>query len=182
MGNLLEADMIVDVSQQLKQRIGSTCRCSINETSNSPEGDEFSVHGEVSLLRTDRGILLTGILNTRIRAVCSRCLGDFDQHLMLELDEEFLPAVDLSIGTDLSWSGEDGSFTIDENQEIDLGEVVRQCTLLALPMKPLCQEGCAGLCVSCGRKLNLGACGCHGVVDPTFPELASLVLGEERMA
>jgi len=174
--------MIIDVSQQLKQPIGSTRRYSINETSNSPDGEEFSIYGEVSLLRTDRGILMTGILNTRIKAVCSRCLGDFDQPLTLKLEEEFLPVVGPSIGTSLPWSGEDGAFVIDENQEIDLGEVVRQCTLLALPMKPLCRGDCAGLCPSCGRNLNLGPCSCPGAVDPRFAELAKLVLGEERTA
>ena len=174
--------MIIDVSQQLKQPIGSTRRYSINETSNSPDGDELSIYGEVSLLRTDRGILMTGILNTRIKAVCSRCLGAFDQPLTLKIEEELLSVVDPSTGTSLPWSGEDGAFIIDENQEIDLGEVVRQYVLLALPLKPLCREDCAGLCPSCGRNLNRGPCSCTPAVDPRFAELAKLVSGEERTA
>jgi len=40
---------------------------------------------------------------------------------------------------------EAGCFTIDEHQVIDLTEAVRQYALMAVPMKPLCREDCAGL-------------------------------------
>ena len=171
--------MIIDVSQQLKLPVGSTSRYGIDETIDSPEGEEVVIQGEVSLLRTDRGILMTGTLNTRIKAVCSRCLGAFDQSLALKLEEEFLPVVDPTTGASLPWSGEDCAFVIDANQEIDLGEVVRQYILLVLPMKPLCRKDCAGLCPSCGHNLKLGSCSCPPAVDPRFAELAKLVLGEE---
>lgn len=172
--------MIIDVSQQLKQPIGSTHRYSIDETIDSRDGEEVAIQGEVGLLRTDQGILMTGTLNARTKAVCSRCLGAFDQLLVLKLEEEFLPVVDPSTGASLPWPGEDSAFVIDANQEIDLGEAVRQYILLALPMKPLCREVCAGLCPSCGHNLNLGPCSCPSAVDPRFAELAKLVLVEER--
>jgi uncharacterized protein len=55
---------------------------------------------------------------------------------------------------------EPGCFTIDEYHVIDLTEAIRQYTLLALPMKLLCREVCAGLCSSCGHNLNQGPCNC----------------------
>ena len=33
--------------------------------------------------------------------------------------------------------------------------------LVALPLKPLCREDCAGLCPQCGANLNEGPCGCE---------------------
>jgi len=151
--------MIINVSQLLKQPIGSVQRYRISETGNAP------IRGEVSLLRTDRGIFVSGILETTLQAVCSRCLSSFEQPLTLNIEEEYLS------------KAEEGAFTIDENQEIDLGEAVRQYAILALPMKPLCREECAGLCPSCGHNLNLGPCGCPpSDIDPRFAPLARLAL------
>jgi len=46
-------------------------------------------------------------------------------------------------------------------------------------MKPLCSEGCKGLCPRCGRNLNRGKCGCGaGGVDPRWSGLKKL-LGEQ---
>jgi len=33
--------------------------------------------------------------------------------------------------------------------------------LLAVPLRPLCREGCLGLCAACGADLNTGACPGH---------------------
>lgn len=147
MGNLLRPPniMVIDVSQQLKEPVGSERHYRISENG---DASTACIEGEVSLLRTDRGILVRCRLNTTATAVCSRCLESFEQPLSLDIEEEYLI------------TREGGSFTIDENREIDLTEAVRQYSLLALPMKPLCREDCAGLCPRCGKNLNLGPCGC----------------------
>ena len=149
--------MIINVSQLIKEPIGSLRSYRISETGDAP------VHGELSLLRTDRGIFVSGTLETTLKAVCSRCLSSFVQPLTLKIEEEYLS------------KAEEGEFTIEGNQEIDLSEAVRQYSLLALPMKPLCRGECAGLCPSCGHNLNLGACGCSPRdIDPRFAQLAKL--------
>ena len=148
--------MIINVSQLLKERIGST-------RSYKVDGEEnFPYRGEVVLIRTDKGLLAKGSLSTVVGAVCSRCLCDFDQELSVCYSEEFLLQCD------------EGAFIIDEYRQIDLSEVTRQYTLLAEPMKPLCSEDCSGLCPRCGRNLNLGACGCVKDIDPRMAILASL--------
>jgi len=172
--------MIIDVSLQLKQPVGSERRYRIDEAIDSPNVGEVAIQGEVRLIRTNGGILMTGSLNARVHAVCSRCLGAFDQSVPLKVEEEFLPVVDPATGVRLRWPVEDTVFVIDANQEIDLGEVVRQYILLALPMKPLCLEDCAGLCSSCGHNLNLGPCSCFPDCDPRFAELAKLGVSKER--
>ena len=47
-----------------------------------------------------------------------------------------------------------------EGEEIDLTPLVHEQALLALPTRPLCTEGCRGLCPRCGTNLNAGPCGC----------------------
>ena len=43
---------------------------------------------------------------------------------------------------------------------IDLGAFFLEVLALALPVKPLCREDCAGLCPRCGAELNSSACDC----------------------
>ena len=43
----------------------------------------------------------------------------------------------------------------------DLGEMVREQVLLALPLRRLCREECRGLCPSCGVNRNADSCDCH---------------------
>lgn len=149
--------IIIDVSQQLKEPIGSIRHYRIDESGDSP------VYGEVDLLRTDRGIFVSGTLEAAVTAVCSRCLSSFDQSLTIKIEEEY------------QIKAERGAFTISENQEINLTEAVRQYSLLAFPMKPLCGEDCAGLCPLCGHNLNLGSCGCPpSELDPRLAPLARL--------
>jgi len=173
--------VVIDVSQLLKEPIGSIRHYSFSQSGDSADTAEFPLEGELTLLRTDRGIFVTGKLNTGVDAVCSRCLGDFDQPLTLKIEEELLLSVDPSAGASMPGWGEGGAFTINENQEFDLGEAVRQYVLLALPMKPLCREDCAGLCPSCGHNLNLGPCSCSQPIDPRLAPLAKLVSGEGRI-
>jgi uncharacterized protein len=134
--------MIIDVSQQVKEPAGSSRHYSIIEGSDSP------IYGEVDLVRTDRGIFVSGALNIILKTSCSRCLSSVEQPLTLRIQDEYLV------------KAEEGAFTISEGQEIDLNEAVRQYSLLEQPMKPLCREGCAGLCPGCGYNLNLGTCNC----------------------
>jgi len=123
-------------------------------------GDNSMVQGEVGLTRTDRGILVKATLHTEVKVSCSRCLGLFDCPLALNIEEEYFPTVDVVSGTPLSFPEEPGCFTIDEHHILDLTEAIRQYGLLAMPMKPLCREDCAGLCPSCGHNLNQGTCSC----------------------
>lgn len=48
-----------------------------------------------------------------------------------------------------------------ESDCIDLTEYVREDILLALPMRSICSEECAGLCMQCGANLNKTTCNCQ---------------------
>ncbi len=154
--------MIIDVSKLTSEPIGTTWRYGFRETGESP----FS--GEVTLLRTDKGIFVSGTVDTMFKAVCSRCLVPMEQPLTLHIEEEY------------SSDADESAFTISGGKEIDLSEAVRQYLLLAIPMKPLCREDCAGLCPTCGHNLNLGPCNCPPRdIDPRLAKLAMLVSDKE---
>jgi uncharacterized protein len=169
--------MEINVAQLLKEPIGSTRNYEINEVVDvTGEGDNSRVEGRVKLQRTQRGILVRGELQTEVGLTCSRCLCSFIYPLEINFEEEYIPTIDIVTGIPLSSPEEPGDFLIDEHHVIDLAEAVRQYTLLAMPMKPLCREDCAGLCRECGQNLNQGPCGCPvRVIDPRWSKLSKLL-------
>lgn len=169
--------MQINVSQLLKEPIGTTRDYKVSEIVDvTGDGNSRKIRGEVSLLRTQRGILVKGTLRTEVELTCSRCLNLFNYPATLNIEEEYTPTIDVVSGVPLSLPEEPGSFRIDEHHVIDLTEAIRQYTLLAIPMKPLCREDCAGLCPNCGRNLNQGPCGCpEQPVDPRWSELTKLL-------
>jgi uncharacterized protein len=169
--------MQINVSQLLKEPIGSSRNYEVNEIVDvTGDGNGRKVQGEVRLLRTHRGILVQGGLHTEVELTCGRCLSLFHCPVMINLEEEYLPTIDIASGVPLPSSEEPGSFVIDEHHVIDLTEAMRQYTLLAIPIKPLCREDCAGLCQNCGHNLNQGPCDCPPqAIDPRWSELSKLL-------
>ena len=139
------------------------------------EGNISLVKGEVKLIRTDRGLLLSGILHTDVEVPCSRCLTPFRLPLTLDIEEEVFPTVDVTSGAAVSVPNEPGCFTIDEHHVLDLTEAVRQYALTAIPISTVCRPECAGLCSVCGQNLNEKQCG-HKTkeIDPRWAKLMEL--------
>ena len=169
----------INVAQQLKQAVGVTRRYHIQETVDET-GD--IIRGELELLRTDQGILVTGKLGTSERLICSRCLESFECHINLEIAEEYFPVIDIISGVPLSCPP--GSFSIDEQNELCLDDAVRQYVLMAKPMKPLCIDDCKGLCDKCGFNLNKGSCNCTQEIDLRWAglnKLTSVIAGKKQL-
>ena len=168
--------MQINVSQLLREPIGSTREHQVNEVADiTGDGKGCLVRGDCSLLRTQRSILVKCKLSNDTELTCSRCLSPFRHSLTLNFEEEYLPTVDVVSGAPLPPPEETSAFTIDEHHILDLTEAIRQYNLLAVPMKPLCQENCAGLCQNCGQNLNQGRCDCPVQdIDPRWSKLTGL--------
>jgi len=134
-------DSLVNVSQLLKEPIGSTRSYHIEELVDQQAKDSFE--GELTLLRSGQGILVRGQVVVKVELTCSRCLHTFLCPISSSIEEEFLSTVDVTSGLSFSLPEESTSFIIDANHVLDLGEAMRQYTLLNLPMKPLCRPDCA---------------------------------------
>ena len=169
--------MQINVSQLLQESIGASRDYEISgEVDVAGDGHCREARGKVRLLRTHRGILVRAELNTEIELACSRCLRPFRSPVTLKIEEEYIPVVDIVSGAPLPASEEPGSFVVDEHRVIDLTEAIRQYALLAVPMKPLCKESCAGLCLVCGNNLNRESCRCPPpATDRRWSELSKLL-------
>jgi len=167
--------MQTNVSGLLKSSIGATRNYRVSDTVDI-SGSDSLVQGDISLLRTNRGILVKATLHTGVEVSCGRCLSLFRVPLTLEIEEEYFPVISIDSGSLVSLPNEPGCFTIDERHILDLTEAVRQYALLAIPMKPLCRENCAGLCPTCGHDLNRGPCNCSSQeIDTRWSRLSKLL-------
>jgi uncharacterized protein len=165
--------MEMNVSQQLKSAIGTLREYEIDDLLDIlGEGQKSSIRGKVVLTKTNRGILVQGKLHANIMAECSRCLNKYECPLTIIIEEEYFPVIDINSGTALEIPDEPDTFRIDEHHILDLKEVIRQNALLAIPMKPLCNENCPGICPDCGKDLTKGMCQCHeNKMDPRWLKL-----------
>ena len=133
-----------NVSQLLKSTIGTMREYHVDDSVNI-EGSPVNVKGDIRMTRIDQGILVQGKLESAMEAACCRCLDLFSCPININLEEQFLPIVDVQSGYKLEAPLEPETFTLDERHTLDLTEAIRQYAILALPMKPLCRPDCAGV-------------------------------------
>lgn len=136
--------LAINVSQLLKEPVGATRSLEAAGDINIIDGAS-TVSGGVTLVRTDRGILVKGRLKVTVETTCCRCLDVFKCPLDIDIEEEYLPSVDINSGLALEAPDDGESFIVDEHHVLDLTEAIRQYTILAIPMKPLCRQDCAGV-------------------------------------
>lgn len=112
---------------------------------------DVQVHAEIQ----DDEVFAQIGAEARVQLPCARCLEPFETTLSLQCEATAPITQDY----------------------LDVTEEVRQQLLLALPPQPLCRDNCKGICASCGKNLNKGACACHkGQAPSTFDVLKNLKL------
>ena len=61
-------------------------------------------------------------------------------------------------------SGDDLDIEFYTERQIPLQELATEQIQLTIPMKPLCDERCLGLCPQCGKNRNREDCQCETVI------------------
>ena len=87
---------------------------------------------------------------------CSRCLEPFTWPVDAAFDLRYQPRTTNTGEGEREVEEDDLTTAFYENDEIDLGQLMREQFYLSLPMKPLCRDDCKGLCPQCGTNLNRG--------------------------
>lgn len=176
--------MIFNVAQLLKSPVGIAYDVDLDDEDKLELQDGEAelagpVTGRLRLHRTNQGVFATGTVTAPIHLSCTRCLKEFDTNITFPLREEFYPTIDVVTGAPVATPDDpELSFPINRRHEIDTREAIRQNLVLALPMRALCREDCAGLCPHCGKDLNEGPCDCkQEVVDERFAVLRDLLKG-----
>jgi len=166
--------MQFNVSQLLKSAPGDERTYDFRDADDEIEKSIAPVQGHVRLIRSDKGITVFGAVRTAVGCQCSRCLVEFSLPVEFQLEEEFFLSTDVASGLPMEVPS-DQSLVIDNRHMLDLGETVQQYASFHVPMKPLCREGCEGLCSVCGQDLNDARCNCASrEIDPRWSKLAEL--------
>ncbi len=143
-------------------------------------GDEFRVVAPVARATDGRKdanqVRLVGTVKTTRACDCSRCLEAFAVPVDATFDLLYLPAgttvAPASDDEEQELQADDVGVSFYKDDEIDLGDLVREQFYLALPMKPLCRPDCRGLCAVCGVNRNRETCNCSVAwIDPRLEGL-----------
>ena len=148
----------VNVAQLLQEGPGAVRDFDFAERLPDPDNDlhmRGPIRGRAHLTRTSRGILVHADHAAMVELECARCLSDVRLRVVGSFDEEFLPTTDIRTGVPVDEEPEERDhLRIDEHHEINLDEVLRQTMLTNMPLRPLCETMCPGLCPTCGGRLD----------------------------
>lgn len=180
--------MRLDLSE-IAAHLGKRIKYEINE---APIVDPQSglkcvepIKGSVAFTNTGETIDARGKFQTTVELDCARCLRAYKMPVEMPIEEE-LPL------EGAPWAAEQQQEDIEELPEdekeplfvdhiFDLEEYLRQSILVSVPIKPLCEEVCKGLCPHCGANLNDGPCECPpDTGDSPFAALRTLIKEEDE--
>jgi uncharacterized protein len=131
---------------------------------------------DVRLEAVMEGVLVTGTATVELVGECARCLDALERDLEADVQE-------LYAYPDHEIDDDDTEHLVGDL--LDLEPVLRDAIVLALPLSPVCEDDCPGLCPQCGVHLAEAEPGhSHEVADPRWARLREIAgdTGPERGA
>ncbi len=126
------------------------------------------VHLRLRLESVMEGVLVSGDIEAPLVGSCARCLEPLEDTLTLAVQELFAYE-----GSTTEATSEEDEVRLVDGDFLHLEPMARDAVVLALPLSPVCDEDCAGLCVDCGQRLDdLPADHTHEIADPRWAGLA----------
>ncbi|MFD8756357.1 YceD family protein [Kitasatospora sp. NPDC059577] len=181
-------DPLVFDTHELGRRPGAMRK--VSRTLEAPEGfgiidviavpEKSPIELELRLESVVEGVLVTGTAGAHVEGECVRCLEPVDFDIDVDFQElYYYPESDerhraRTTGTeDLDEDSEEETYRL-EGDFFDLQPVLRDAVVLALPLQPVCQEDCLGLCSECGARLSDDPAHHHDAADPRWAALQGL--------
>jgi uncharacterized protein len=106
--------------------------------------------GTITIGRTPQGLVVQGNFSADTMLQCVRCLNEFNHGLDWQITE--LYAFNKK-------SVSESELMVPDDAHLDLAPLIREYALLEIPIKPLHDPDCKGLCIECGQDLNVKDCG-----------------------
>ncbi len=138
-----------------------------------PLGAEMDL--DLRLESVVEGVLVSGTVTAPLEGECGRCLDPVRDTVRVRVQDlySYADPRDPHPGADDA-DDEDGPRM--SGDLLDLEPAVRDAVVLALPMTPLCDPDCAGLCADCGERLDdLPDDHSHEASDPRWSALQGLL-------
>jgi uncharacterized protein len=106
-------------------------------------------NASIDLTRTQDGLIAQVVIDAEVESECSRCLEPFQNKISSKFKEFFtFPYVEAS----------EDEIKVPEDGNIDFEPIIHDYLLMEMPIKPVCQSDCMGLCDICGQNLNQSVC------------------------
>ncbi|MEV6011207.1 YceD family protein [Streptomyces sp. NPDC051976] len=118
--------------------------------------DGATVELDLRLESVMEGVLVTGTAEAPLTGECVRCLEPIERELETDFQELFsYPDADTRTARrdEAGDDAEEEDTLFLEADLFDLEPVLRDAVVLALPLQPVCQDDCPGLCSECGARL-----------------------------
>ncbi|MDA2928370.1 DUF177 domain-containing protein [Acidobacteria bacterium AH-259-O06] len=131
------------------------------------------VRSELRVSLSGGQVLVVGEVQADLQVVCCRCLKPFPHRIRKGFEVEYWPDPALEAeGEEFGLTYTDLVIGFYRKDRLDVSAVISEQIVLEMPMKPVCQEACKGLCDQCGADLNEGNCNCQRrSVDPRLAVL-----------
>ena len=146
---------LIDVSD-LIAKPGARKRVVATEALGGLEGglgkvrDSDPIQVDLLLESISEGIAVSGQVEGKFELNCSRCLMSFVEPFVREVDEVF--------HSDESPALKDEAYRM-VGTTVDLEPMLRDAVVLSIPIRPLHDSDCKGLCPRCGADRNVEDCG-----------------------
>lgn len=136
----------------------------------------FTIHGRLNVQKAGRDVMVKGNLKAEVELQCSRCLKKFTNDLSIPVDVVYHPVEELKGEDHHEITSEELDLDFYSGDELDIMNLLKEHVALNIPMKPICNDLCRGLCLNCGTDMNMSACSCSlKNTDPRFQELKKLL-------
>jgi uncharacterized protein len=133
------------------------------------------ITGLVHLSKHGHDLLVRGNLSGHMELACSRCLEFFAAPATIDFDLLLVPGPANASPAEEELSLTDLDRDYYTGEIVDLESLLREQIILMMPLKPLCDETCKGLCPHCGANLRRETCVCKtDNVNSPFALLAKL--------
>ena len=142
-------------------------------------GEKVPVEGarlQGNLRRRGSDVDFRGRVEAILTLACSRCLVPVRVNVEGPCYRIFRPGPMGRPESERELGEDDLALTPFDGGRIDMGEIALEQIYLAVPLKPLCKDGCRGLCPHCGAERNSGPCGCPEDKQEAVPLTSKLSL------
>jgi len=121
------------------------------------------LHAELVVENAAGVLIVSGAATTAVKLTCHKCLTEWDESVQVDVAEA------------LGFEDDADGYSLNGN-DADLEPVLRDVVLLEIPLRPVCRQGCLGLCATCGADLNTDSCLGHDEEGASpFAELRDLL-------
>jgi uncharacterized protein len=126
------------------------------------QGSPLRAVGSAELLaRSDGGVRIQGRYSVEMAAKCDRCLGNARFPLDASFDLYYRPMSDIAVEEEVEIDAGEAEIGFYEGGGLELGDILLEQVVLALPMQRVCSDACQGICPVCGRNRNETMCDCR---------------------